>query len=89
MQLVDDMWHSHILDTRAYHDDCDRILGRYLHHFPYFGMRGEDDAQALHDAYADTIERYRRAFGEPPLETWVSADAASCKRTNCKPQKCR
>jgi hypothetical protein len=21
--------------------------------------------------------------------TWISADAASCKRTACKPQKCR
>jgi hypothetical protein len=26
---------------------------------PYFGLRGDGDAQALHDAYADTIERYR------------------------------
>lgn len=51
-------------------------------------MRGDADAQAPHDAYADTIECYRDAFGEPPLDTWISA-AACCKRTACKPQRCR
>ena len=53
-------------------------------------MRGDDDALALHDAYADTLQRYREAFGEPPPDTWISVDAASkCKRTACKPQKCK
>jgi hypothetical protein len=88
-KLVDDIWHQHILDTAAYREDCDAIFGRFLDHYPYFGMRGDDDAQALHDAYADTLERYRDAFGEPPPGTWISADAASCKRTACKPQECR
>jgi hypothetical protein len=52
-------------------------------------MRGEDDAQALQDAYSDTLFRYREAFGEPPEDTWIANDASSCKRTACKPQKCR
>lgn len=89
-KIVDEMWHRHILDTAAYRDDCDAVFGRFLDHFPYFGMRGEDDAQALHDAYAETLDRYRDAFGEPPEGTWVTRDASSkCKRTACKPQKCR
>lgn len=88
-KLVDEMWHRHILDTAAYRADCDAIFGQFLDHFPYFGMRGEDDALALNDAYADTLERYRQAFGEPPEHTWISVDAAGCKRTNCKPQRCR
>jgi hypothetical protein len=50
-------------------------------------MRGDEDA--LHDAYAETLERYRRSFGEPPAETWISVDASRCKRTACKPQKCK
>ena len=70
--------------------DCDTIFGRFLDHFPYFGMRGENDARAVNDAYTETIARYRAAFGEPPADTWISADAtARCKRTACKPQKCR
>lgn len=88
-KLVDEIWHQHILDTQAYHEDCDVIFGSYLHHFPYFGMRSDDDASALADAYADTIARYRTAFGEPPAGTWISVDASRCKRTACKPQKCR
>jgi hypothetical protein len=89
-KIVDEMWHRHILDTAAYREDCDAIFGRFLDHFPYFGMRGEEDAQALHDAYAETLDRYRGAFGEPPADTWVTRAASSrCKRTACKPQKCR
>lgn len=88
-KLVDEIWHQHILDTRAYHADCEAIFGSYLHHFPYFGMRGDDDAKALSDAYADTITWYRDGFGEPPESTWIAVDASSCKRTACKPQQCR
>jgi hypothetical protein len=88
-KIVDEMWHRHILDTAAYRVDCQAIFSRFLDHFPYFGMRGEEDAQALNDAYADTLWRYRDAFGEPPAETWISSDAAKCGRTACKPQKCR
>jgi hypothetical protein len=88
-EIVDETWHRHILDTAAYRADCDAIFGEFLDHFPYFGMRGEQDAQDLEDAYASTLDRYRDAFGEPPEGTWISTDAMSCKRTACKPQKCR
>ena len=89
-KIVDEMWHRHILDTAAYREDCQAIFGRFLDHFPYFGMRGDEDAQALLDAYADTIDHYRDTFGEPPSDTWITLDAsAKCKRTACKPQKCR
>lgn len=88
-KLVDEIWHQHILDTVAYRADCDAIFGSFLDHFPYFGMRGDDDAQTLADAYGDTLKIYERDFGAPPEGTWISADAASCKRTACKPQKCK
>ncbi len=89
-KIVDEMWHQHILDTAAYREDCEAIFGQFLDHFPYFGMRGEDDARALEDAYVETIERYRDAFGEPPADTWITVEASSrCKRTACKPQKCK
>ncbi|HTR72347.1 MAG TPA: hypothetical protein VMG80_02020 [Solirubrobacteraceae bacterium] len=87
-KLVDEMWHQHILDTIAYRRDCDVIFGRFMDHFPYFGMRGPEDEQALHDAYEETLEHYHAAFGEPVQNTWISADASKC-RTGCKPVKCR
>ena len=88
-KLVDEMWHRHILDTQAYAADCKRIFGYFMHHFPYFGMRGEADAEALADAYGETLALYRAAFGEPPADTWISPDAHRRCRTQCRPMRCR
>lgn len=91
--LVDEVWHAHILDTQAYAVDCERVFGFFLHHFPYFGMRGEQDAADLLDAYEATLQRYREHWGEPTAGVWVSEDSSKCHRqscrTQCKPQKCR
>jgi len=69
--VVDDLWHLHILDTQKYAEDCERFLGFFLHHFPYFGMRGEQDADDLHTAWQNTLERYESEFGaSPPKDLW-------------------
>jgi len=88
-KIVDEIWHQHILDTAAYRNDCAAIFGRFLDHYPYFGMRNEAEAEELDDAYGATLALYRGAFGEPPAETWVSKDGASRCRKQCKPMKCR
>lgn len=62
---VDEFWHQHILDTHKYADDCHRIFGFFLHHFPYLGMRGEEDAQQLQRAFAHTRKLYEAEFGQP------------------------
>ena len=41
---VDKFWHGHILDTMKYAEDCQNTFGFFLHHFPYLGMRDEEDA---------------------------------------------
>lgn len=87
--IVDEMWHQHILDTIAYRDDCNAIFGRFVDHFPYFGMRDEADAVALRDAYAETLALYEASFGPPPPDTWISDGASSRCRTQCRPMKCR
>ncbi len=61
---MDKMWHYHILDTRAYCRDCDNVFGGYFHHFPYFGMRSEEDASNLVNAFEQTKAHYADAFGE-------------------------
>ena len=88
-KLVDALWHAHILDTEAYARDCDDLFGYFLHHFPYFGLRGEEDATQLWTAYGTTIDLYTEAFGSPPEGVWRPEDAMKCERKNCKPQKCR
>lgn len=65
---IDVFWHYHILDTRAYHRDVAMIFGYYLHHFPYFGMRGEDDHQNAQDAFEKTQQLYLAEFGEEIYE---------------------
>jgi hypothetical protein len=76
--IMDEMWHYHILDTRAYQTDCNRVFGHYLHHFPYFGLRGGEDAQNLKSAFEITKELYEDAFGE----SLIRDEASKCDR-NC------
>lgn len=69
-EAIDEFWHQHILDTRKYASDCEAVFGKgeFLHHFPYFGLRGEADQQALRVAYQATLELMRQEFGETPDE---------------------
>jgi hypothetical protein len=62
--LIDKFWHAHILDTRNYHSDCSRLFGEYLHHYPYFGKRGEFDRLELARAFQKTKDLYLGIFGE-------------------------
>src|SRR6266550_2139058 len=35
---ADKLWHFHILNTRGYMADCERIFGRFLHHTPNYAI---------------------------------------------------
>src|SRR6266581_9018473 len=59
---VDKFWHGHILDTLKYAEDCEEVFGYFLHHFPYFGMRGAEDAANLAKAAETTRRLYRQEF---------------------------
>jgi hypothetical protein len=60
---IDKFWHGHILDTLKYAEDCNEVFGYFLHHFPYFGMRGKEDAANL-AAAANTMNLlYHQEFG--------------------------
>ena len=73
--FVDDFWHLHILDTKKYMDDCHQYLGYLLHHFPYFGMRGEEDARNLRQAWEKTLKLYTSMFGVPaPSDLWPKSN---------------
>jgi hypothetical protein len=60
---IDKFWHGHILDTLKYADDCEKMFGNFLHHFPYFGMRGPEDAANLAKAGETTRRLYEQEFG--------------------------
>jgi hypothetical protein len=74
---IDKFWHAHILNTRQYAADCERIFGEFLHHNPTLGMLGDEDkldqaAQALHTLF-------EREFGEAvPANVVAPAESAWC-----------
>lgn len=85
---IDIFWHQHILDTAKYANDCDTIFGYFLHHYPYFGMNGVQDAQNLSDAFEETKELYKENFGKPYIGMAKRCKPPKC-RTQCKPMKCK
>ena len=84
-QDVDHFWHLHILDTRKYAADCEATFGYFLHHYPYFGLRGEADAKALQSAFEMTQSLYAREFGESGTgqATWCGAESAQGQAAWC------
>jgi hypothetical protein len=74
---IDKFWHGHILDTMKYAEDCEKVFGYFLHHFPYFGMRGEQDAAALNQAGDAMQQLYKQQFGEEMPQS-RQADGAYC-----------
>ena len=87
-QDIDAFWHQHILDTRAYAADCERVFGEFVHHFPYFGMRGDADAQNLLSSFETTKSLYAEAFGEPYCLDERGAAAGKCVKCGSGPVKC-
>ncbi|WP_432727163.1 glycine-rich domain-containing protein [Variovorax sp. W6] len=78
-QDVDRFWHMHILDTRKYAADCEATFGYFLHHFPYLGLRGEEDAKALEAAFLQMQRLLAEEFGEPmPRHAVAEGSAAWC-----------
>jgi Glycine-rich domain-containing protein-like len=81
---VDTFWHYHILDTMKYAADCEQVFGYFLHHFPYVGMRGKEDEEALERMGERMRVVYEETFGEsyfdaaPNSATLLSA--AYCSR---------
>jgi hypothetical protein len=79
---VDKFWHGHILDTMKYEEDCRNVFGFFLHHFPYFGMRGEEDAANLAKAGRTTARLYEYEFNAAArTRTSVRDEAAMCGAT--------
>jgi len=89
---IDQFWHQHILDTRKYAEDCDQVFGHFLHHFPYFGLRGNKDAENLRDAFAETKEFYAKEFGVglhiASEQSCSACGASSCGVADCGSSEC-
>jgi hypothetical protein len=84
-KAIDTFWHYHILDTEKYAEDCQRVFDYFLHHFPYFGMRGDEDRQNLLDASRQTWDLFRDHFNEEPMI--LGGEASKCSKS-CTGKSC-
>lgn len=84
---VDQIWHAHILDTKAYREDCEKVFGRFIDHYPYFGIYGKEDYANLVSAFDKTIALYEKHFGLYPSKSPLNA--ARCEDHACHvPSEC-
>jgi hypothetical protein len=72
---LDRVWHTHMLDTVKYRVDCERVFGRLLDHFPYAGLRGEEDRRAWQEDFAQTRRLFHEHFG---IEIGAQPAASAC-----------
>ena len=73
---VDEFWHTHILQTMKYMDDCQKVFGTYLHHAPHIGEVTAADLQKREALAEKTRELYAREFGADVDAAWLGASAA-------------
>ncbi|PAF44077.1 hypothetical protein [Helicobacter sp. 11S02629-2] len=79
---LDEYWHMHILDTKAYAKDCLLLFGEFLHHYPYFGL--EDNEEEAEMTFDLTNDLFFHHFGHTQ-----STALASCKSSKCESSKCK
>ncbi|MDN2705099.1 MULTISPECIES: hypothetical protein [unclassified Janthinobacterium] len=78
---VDTFWHYHILDTLKYAADCEQVFGYFLHHFPYIGLRGEDDEAAHHRVGERMKQLYEQTFGEDYIRAETAYSGRAVQET--------
>lgn len=62
-ECIDEIWHNHILDTQKYRNDCEKIFGKYLDHYPYFGIDGHSNLDDTAKAFERVQELHTLEFG--------------------------
>lgn len=68
-QIVDEVWHTHLMFTRDYWEGLMPLLPKPLHHEP--GTGAASDGAHFAAQYVQTLEAYRQVFGkEPPADYW-------------------
>ncbi len=69
-KVIDQVWHEHLLFSRAYREFCRDVLERDFDHNPEL-VPNERQTEAFHAQYAATLDLYRDEFNVmPPAEIW-------------------
>ena len=59
---VDEFWHTHILQTIKYTEDCQNMFGNFLHHEPHIGERSPADLEKRVALAEKTRQLYQQEF---------------------------
>ncbi len=78
--MIDEAWHQHILDTAKYRKDCGMLFGKFLGHYPYFGLRGKEDENSWNRASDLSEKVYEHHF---KTKLYGMSDLRSCKSQKC------
>jgi len=75
--LMDEAWHFHILDTKRYAVDCQRMFNQFLHHVPSYGpYESPNRENALLKSYERMMALYREQYGQDPFRRMGSCSSA-------------
>src|SRR6476646_1218252 len=71
-KVIDQVWHEHLLFTRAYDQFCHEVLGRPFEHFPELVSTGEQTS-TFASQYQATLDLYEEEFDmAPPPDIWAT-----------------
>ena len=86
--LMDEVWHFHILDTKRYAEDCQRLFDRFLHHRPSYGpFESLENQRDLSESFDCMMNLYRQKYGHDPISMAASchtdSDGSACTGLSC------
>ncbi len=85
---IDQMWHTHILHTNQYHEDCNRIFGAYIHHLPCNVSSPKKVLDRMTSSMKRTVMLFKKHYGELPKDECNSVCSKTTCRTSCGDGKC-
>lgn len=83
-EIVDKVWHEHLVFTKSYQEFCD-LIGKQIQHIPSTHHKGE--FQRFKEAKEETKILYNKEFGEQPKNIWDQStmfDGLNLKKARVK-----
>jgi hypothetical protein len=66
-EIIDVVWHQHLIFTQSYTNFCD-LIGKQIQHVP--STHNHAEAEKFKQAKERTKKFYTESFGEQPAEIW-------------------
>lgn len=70
-EIVDVVWHQHLIFTESYKDFCE-LLGKEIQHIP--STHQKEEVAIFNKAKLNTTSLYRKHFGEQPSLIWSATN---------------